>query len=326
MYEAITEGEILRKKPLRTGFLRKIKNALDYFYTNVGETEGVVNGSFEIDADGDGVPDRWELNLFPGGSAAFYTTAPAHGAQSWSCTHPGGAGNGGASLTSDYIPCSTNLNYVLSVVLWATATGMKNKVQLQYYTKAKVANGSPVDLYNSTANPTSATQKLFGFKPPASSAYYKIILVGGHTDTNVAGTAYFDDVQIRGTFLNAAANTGASTQVASLPTSRATGGSSATSSGKTCKILRSGTYAITYVATESPAYGRSTTSQIFKNGSAFGTGNAGDGTFTEVLTLAANDILTFWGWSGSPYDSINYISLVTVNILNNDAYVTDVTD
>jgi hypothetical protein len=196
-YDAITTAELASGKPVfgPVGFGAKVKGNFDYLYGVVGSlagSAGIPNGSFEVDSDADGIPNSWTRNLYSGGAGALYTTSPAQGAQAWSFTHPGGVGNGGGYLTSDYMECSPYQTFILGGILWSTAAGMKNKVQVQYYTKAKAANGAAVDLYNSTANATSPTAYVWSFTPTASSCYFKLILVGGFTDTDVAGTAYFD--------------------------------------------------------------------------------------------------------------------------------------
>jgi len=197
MFTALTYDEILEKKPFRTALLRKIKDDLDYLYGLIGSgtgSSGVPNGSFEIDSDGDGVPDSWTKNLYPGGTFGINTTWTGQGAAAIAFTHPGGAGNGGGYLTSDYIECSELISYPIGFITWASAAGMKNKVQIQYYDQDKIGIGVAVDAYNSTSNPTSQTLFEEFFTPPADSRFLKIILIGGYTDTDVAGAAYFDGV------------------------------------------------------------------------------------------------------------------------------------
>jgi hypothetical protein len=153
------------------------------------------NGSFEIDSNEDGIPDNWTRSLYPGGSSAFETTAPAHGAQAYKFVHPGGAGNGGGYLESNYIGIAEQYAYMLYWILWASAAGMKNIVTVRYYDKAQ-SYISDEDLYNSTSNPTSATGFGALFQPPATARYIKIRLIGGYTDTDVAGDIFFDAVTL----------------------------------------------------------------------------------------------------------------------------------
>lgn len=195
-YTAITSAEVAQDAPLTTTLMTKIKDNIEYLYSQSAQALDVPNGSFEVDTDSDGTPDNWTKNLYPGGALATDSTTPADGARAIKFTHPGGAGNGGGSLTSDYIPCSESETYWLRFFHRASAAGMKNIVQVQYYTAAKVANGAAVALYSSTSNPASWTRYVYQFTPSANSRFFKITLIGGYTDTDVAGDAYFDGVEI----------------------------------------------------------------------------------------------------------------------------------
>jgi len=178
-----------------TGFGSKVKGNLEHLYSQTIQQGFPPNGSFEIDSDEDGVPDLWTRSLYPGGSGVFETTNPAHGAQAYKFIHPGGSGNGGGYLTSDYIEISSVLEYLLSFILWASVAGMKNIVRIEYFTAAK-ASISTEDLYSSTSNPTSATSFIYLLTIPATARYLKIILIGGYTDTDVAGNIFFDGVAL----------------------------------------------------------------------------------------------------------------------------------
>lgn len=196
-YSALTAAEVAQDAFITTTLMSKIKDNFDYLYGQFSQVPDVPNGSFETDSDSDGTPDNWTKNLYPGGALAADTTTPADGASAVKFVHPGGAGNGGGSLTSDYIPCSEYETYWLSFMHKASAAGMKNIVQIQYYTAAKVANGAAEEKYDSTdlGAPATWTQFIKQFTPTASSRYFKVIIIGGYTDTDVAGSAYFDAVK-----------------------------------------------------------------------------------------------------------------------------------
>jgi len=201
-YSAITSAEIAAGKPVcgPTGFGTKTKDNFDYLYGVVGSLSlnQVLNGSFEVDSDADGDPDNWTKNLYTGGTGTLYTTSPAHGAKSWSFVHPGGASNGGGYLDSDYIEVAELRAQLVCFTLWATAAGMKNMVQVRYFDKAKseLGAGSPATIFTSVANPATATIYEAPFTPLATTRYIKIRLIGGYTDTDVAGTIYFDNVRL----------------------------------------------------------------------------------------------------------------------------------
>ncbi|MEM7828368.1 MAG: hypothetical protein QW561_03420 [Candidatus Aenigmatarchaeota archaeon] len=158
------------------------------------------NGSFENDVDGDGIPDGWSRFLWPGGSAGFETTNPVHGAKAYYFTHPGGEGNGGGYLWSDFIEVTPRNRYMVTFIHWATAANMKNQISIRYYNKNKSFLFEDI-VYNSTENPTSPGWFLRPFIPPQNARYIKVAVVGGNVDTNVAGTAYFDNVVISNAYI-----------------------------------------------------------------------------------------------------------------------------
>ena len=200
-YDALTIAEIAAGKPVTNGLMTKIKDNLDYLYGTVGTlfTNQVLNSSFEIDSDANGVPDNWTRSLYPGGAGGIYTAAPAHGAKSVYLTHPGGAGNGGGYYESDYVEVSSVVDYWIFFYLWATAAGVKNMVQIRYFDKDKseLGAGSPETIYTSVANYTTPHVFRRRFTPPATTCFIKIRLIGGYTDTAVAGTIYFDKISLR---------------------------------------------------------------------------------------------------------------------------------
>ena len=194
-WNPLTTAEIASGKAVTTTKINKIKDCLEYLYGEGALLKGSVpNGGFELDADSDGIPDGWTQSLFAGGTGAFDTAAPMEALHSYKFVHPGGAGNGGGTLTSDYLECSEYVLYTLYALHYTSVTGIKDKIQVKYYTKAKVANGSVVDLYNSSACAAAPERLSMPFKPTANSRYFKVVLTGGHGDLIAAGTSYFDDI------------------------------------------------------------------------------------------------------------------------------------
>jgi len=178
----------------------KIKQNFDHFNGLLGglQTVDVYNGSFEIDSDSDTTPDGWTKNLYAGGSGAIDATVLGHGAQVYKFVHPGGAGNGGGYLTSDYIPVGPGRNMLLHWMHWATvASGIRVKVEVTYFDRTKAATGSNAIVFDSTTNPKGATRFVGRFQTtPATAAFMKIIVRGGVNTETTAGTVYFDEVTI----------------------------------------------------------------------------------------------------------------------------------
>ncbi len=201
-WSTIDATSIAQGKFVSAELMAKIKGNLDYLYGINGGGQGpeILNGSFEVDSDNDGVPDHWDCTAYAGGAVALESTSPSEGARSIKFTHPGGAGNGGGRADSDYFAVTTAESYYVQFLTWvsAGASAMKNKVQARYYTAARVelSSASPADLYSSTVHPTDPTRYAYDLTPIADCKFVKIRVVGGATDIDQAGVAYFDDVRV----------------------------------------------------------------------------------------------------------------------------------
>ncbi|MEK6742239.1 MAG: hypothetical protein AABZ15_01440 [Nitrospirota bacterium] len=197
MAQRTTEASVQPGKPVigPGGFGENVAKDLQELFGLLGSLSAlnISNGSFEISTDGI-TPDSCVISLYPGGSSGLVTDVPMHGTRGYEFIHPGGAGNGGGTLTFDYFPVDELVTQAIQGMYYASAAGMKLEVILLWYDKAKVAlGGTPsTSLYSSTANPTSATKTVWQFTPPATARFMRLKLVGGNSDTDVAGTAYFD--------------------------------------------------------------------------------------------------------------------------------------
>lgn len=321
-WEALTVGEVAVDAVIDTTLMTKIKDDLDYLYGQGSLLRGSVpNGNFEIDADEDGVPDGWTRSLYAGGVGEFDETTPMEGMRSWKFTHPGGNGNGGGYLTGEYLECSEYESYGLYALHYTSVTGIKDKIQIQYYDEDKVVNGSAVDLYNSSACEIAPEFLTLKFTPTAGSKFLKIILTGGHTDGIIAGSSYFDDISmikmITGSVLPDTTAITCTALVIDYPTEVITTDTSYVTLHE-WKINRAGTYTISFQLTahigaspDYPVYGR-----IYKNGIAFGTQRSVHGhmtteseIFSQDLVFAAGDYIQFKGYRVTPTESAG-ISLI----------------
>jgi hypothetical protein len=199
-FTSISQAEIAAGQPVTQALMQKVKDNDDYLYSQLGAggggEGGIQNGSFEIDADADGVPDGWTKNLYPAGGGAIETASPAHGANAYKFVQQAGPGNGGGYLDmNDYLPCAPLIPLAFSWLHYATAAGMHNLVQVRWFDKAKVYL-STSDVYNSTSNPTSWGRITRPATPLSSARFWKLRIVGGYTDTDIAGTAYFDGMEV----------------------------------------------------------------------------------------------------------------------------------
>ncbi|WKZ32920.1 MAG: hypothetical protein QY316_00505 [Thermodesulfobacteriota bacterium] len=193
-YEAITDNDIVVGRPAKRSLWQKIKGNFEHLFS-IAVEGGLKNGSFETDTDEDGIPDNWTRSLYPGGSAGFDTDNPMHGTRAYRFTHPGGGGNGGGYLDSDYVEVSSLDQNSIKLNIRSSVSGIRNIVQVRYFDKDKVFLSS-ADLYNATAPDANARSLSYNFTPPANARYIKIRLIGGYTDTDVAGSTYFDGVQL----------------------------------------------------------------------------------------------------------------------------------
>lgn len=167
------------------GEIQKIKNA------------DVPNGSFELDSDADNYPDGWTWAASgSGGSGTIDTADETDGAKSFKIVHPGGAGNGGGSITTtDFMTCSPQVPVFAEWEQKSSVAGVRNMVQIQWFDDAQ-ASISTSTIYDSTNNPTAWKLQHGGALPPATARYFKLKLIGGDTSNSTGGTIRFDNVRI----------------------------------------------------------------------------------------------------------------------------------
>jgi len=83
-WSPIGTTSIAQGKFVSAELMTKIKGNLDYLYGINGGGQGpeILNGSFEVDSDADGVPDHWDCTAYAGGAVAIESTSPSEGARS----------------------------------------------------------------------------------------------------------------------------------------------------------------------------------------------------------------------------------------------------
>ena len=172
-------------------------NDLNSRVNSLGSKSLVKNGSFEEDSDADSIPDNWTRTTYTGGSFAIETSGPSHGAKAIKFTRASGGGNGGGYIDSDYFEVSEKRPLFLRWQHYCSAAGLKDTVQVFWFTAAKAACGTAsTTIYSSTTNPTAWAVQMASAMPPSTARYAKVRLTGGYTDTDVAGSSYWDDVSI----------------------------------------------------------------------------------------------------------------------------------
>lgn len=197
-YISIATTEIAVDKPLTNELMTKIKDNEDYLYGELGAlTARLINPSFDVDSDADGIPDSWTVTLYSGGAASLTTAVPSHGDKCMKFVHPGGAANGAGNILSDFIPISTMQDWQLSYDL-RSSVAMRNAAQVHYYKVDQTSIDTTQVRFETGVSPSTSTAGFVRFahivSPSASARYAKILLIAGTTTANVAGDAYYDNV------------------------------------------------------------------------------------------------------------------------------------
>lgn len=151
------------------------------------------NGSFEIDEDGDTIPDGWTRTLYSGGVGAINTAAVGHGKNSFKFTS---VGTGGGYLEStSFIPISELIEYYFEFILKSDIAGVRNLVEIKWYQKDESLISSSSIYDNSTTNPTTFTLKKYAVTPPANARLAKLFFYGCHSSDPSAGSTWYDGVR-----------------------------------------------------------------------------------------------------------------------------------
>lgn len=164
--------------------------------TATGNYNLILNGSFEDDAVGDGVPDSWDLTLYTDGAFAIDTATQFHGQKSAKFTS---VGTGGGYLTStSQFAIRAGKVYNVFFGIKSSVADVRNVVQVLWYkadgTASATASSTAYD--ESAANPTSWTAQTAAVTAPADAYFAKIRLIGCHNSNTTSGITWFDDVTI----------------------------------------------------------------------------------------------------------------------------------
>lgn len=201
-YAGITEAEIAAGEPISQPLMQKVKENFDDHEARLNAGGGgqstvgaILNGSLETDSDADDIPDNWTRFFFPGGTGEYDTADYVHGTKSYKFTHPGGTGNGGGYLESDYIFFNHLFAPALTMAYKASAAEMKFDVVARFFDRNRTFLGEKT-LLSSTANWTEWTLLLIqNFRIDyAGTEYVKFRIVCGKDDTNVAGSIWVDGI------------------------------------------------------------------------------------------------------------------------------------
>ena len=162
---------------------------------NACDAPPIPNGSFEIDPDTTVQPTRWTFAPATGGSGQVTTNDSSHGQKSYRVIHPGGAGNGGGTLTlTDYLPCGISQSFTLLFDTKATLPDIETKVLLRWLdgTKAKIGEDITMLDINGTY-PSTWTTRSVALTPvtaPSPARFFRIAFVLGDTSVDPGASTY----------------------------------------------------------------------------------------------------------------------------------------
>jgi len=180
------------------------------------------NLSFDDDTDANGIPDGWNVyarggsatgvsytgsggtdaqSTPLGGTFALDTTTVVAGSKSAKFTAANGAGNGGGFMqNAGWIPCDANSVLELSWWVRTNATGIDCMAEVLWYSSKSDSAGyiSKTTLWTDTLNgPNGLWYQIGGIaKAPSTALFFRVRLTAGILNNDVAGTVWFDDVQL----------------------------------------------------------------------------------------------------------------------------------
>lgn len=160
--------------------------------TLTGQYNLLKNGSFELDGDGDGKPDNWDIvETTSTSTVEIDTSTVAHGSNSLKFVS--GGGGGGTATTSEKFPVSDGESFGVNFFVASTTTTATNKVDVIFYDSAGT-NPSTTNVYTSGGtSPSTLTRKAFSVTTPANKTQAEVKLSGVTNATSA--TTYFDHVQ-----------------------------------------------------------------------------------------------------------------------------------
>lgn len=194
-FTTIASSQIDVDSPVTQELVQALVDRDDANNADIGTLAGldIQNGSFEIDSDANGIPDAWDLSLFTGGTGVLDTSIVYHGNKSFKFNHPGGAGNGGGQLTSEFFPVSTGESWQITFAL-KSSVAMKNKVHILTFDRNQASIGETT-VFNDTSTRNWGTLQST-FTNPSSCTFIKVRCIGGTTDVDAAGDSFFDDISV----------------------------------------------------------------------------------------------------------------------------------
>lgn len=161
----------------------------------------LINGSFELDQDNNGIADNWTSAAYPSGTVALDNSSGNYDHGAWAVKFTqasGGGSNGGGTYTSnDFLPVSPNKNYALRFLTKSSVANFSNQVNILWYKADQTASTTPSTTVwsDNSANPTSWAYRAGTATPPSDAFFCKVQIVGGVVGNANTGSSWFDGVE-----------------------------------------------------------------------------------------------------------------------------------
>ena len=169
----------------------------------------LINGSFEVDSDGDGEPDGWTFDSAggtPGGATGGISTVTVgHGAQSYEID--GAANTSGSLLMQAMQPCKGDgATYsdgeLMLLSFWHRNTDQNNddEISVEWFDKGGNSVGGPTVIWawDTAITAVNEWRRFYApMIPPAAvdARFFKLSLIGNSTGGGV-GQTYFDGLAV----------------------------------------------------------------------------------------------------------------------------------
>lgn len=154
----------------------------------------LANGSFELDDDGDSLPDDWSITEYDATSTvALDVTDPNHGT---TCLKFVSTGLGGGYAQSTLLEVSGSQDLFIGFDVKSSVVDVRNRVEMKWYDKDQALLSTTGVWDESAANPTSWTTFKLIATSHASAKYARMVIYGCHNSDVTSGETRFDNMQV----------------------------------------------------------------------------------------------------------------------------------
>ena len=154
----------------------------------------ILNGSFELAIDADGIPDDWTLVEYTGSANAISTTTVSHGTHSYMFSSTGSGG--GYLETTGFIPCSPLEQLGWSFEIKSSIATCLNIGQIRWFDKTGALVSTSEVYTTQTTNPTNFTLYIGNVTAPATTTQFKVRIIGVDPSVPLTANVWFDNLRI----------------------------------------------------------------------------------------------------------------------------------